>query len=280
MARYTMAVKTMCETVIGLNEPSGSYNDVIKQAAPILFNFDFPFWNEEKRAEFEQDFLRHFYMREIGAETINQWRLYLEDHLKTYLPYYNNLWEALAKKYDWMLTEQYVNERSLGRDEAGATKESEDQTANINTDATSRTTGSGNATTDTSTSTTTDNTSENVQSHTSTPQGKLDNFLDGSYLDDAQKDDGNDHTETDGNTKSTTDTTNTSETDGNTVSRETRDKSRSLDESRKTSENETLKHYGFVGKSPAELLKLYLNAQRQITAEFYESCEPLFMLIY
>ena len=72
----------------GKTTPIGT---VIAEAAPLFFNFNFPFYDETKRAEFEQNFLRHFYMREIGLETIDYFMLRLEDKLNTIMPYYNKL---------------------------------------------------------------------------------------------------------------------------------------------------------------------------------------------
>ena len=97
MANFTTTTRTICEMLTGKTTPIGT---VIAEAAPLFFNFNFPFYNETKRAEFEQNFLRHFYMREIGLETIDYFMLRLEDKLNTIMPYYNKLLAVNAQEYD------------------------------------------------------------------------------------------------------------------------------------------------------------------------------------
>lgn len=84
-----------------------------------IFNFNYPFYDEKKRKEFEQDFIRHFYFREIGTETIDKFCHYLEDKMLTVFPYYNKLLEASTIEYDilnnYRLTE--TMKRNVEREE-------------------------------------------------------------------------------------------------------------------------------------------------------------------
>ena len=96
MARYTIELK-----------------DVVK--AHNIFDFKYPFYDEKKRHEFERKFIRHFYFREIGCETIDRFIFYLEDKLNTVLPYYNKLFEAAEIEYsilnNYNLTEKFTTTR-------------------------------------------------------------------------------------------------------------------------------------------------------------------------
>lgn len=84
-----------------------------------IFNFNYPFYDEKKRPEFEQDFIKHFYFREIGCETPDRFIHYLEDKMITVFPYYNKLLEASTIEYDilnnYRLTETL--ERNVERDD-------------------------------------------------------------------------------------------------------------------------------------------------------------------
>lgn len=76
-----------------------------------IFDFKYPFYNEKKRAEFEQKFIRHFYFREIGCQTVDRFLFYLEEKMLTVFPHYNKLFEASEIEYDvldnYKLTETY-----------------------------------------------------------------------------------------------------------------------------------------------------------------------------
>ena len=82
MAKYTIELK-----------------DVIASGVNI-FDFNYEFYDNEKRPKFEQDFIRHFYFREIGSETIDRFKLHLQDVFATVFPYYNTLFDATRIEYD------------------------------------------------------------------------------------------------------------------------------------------------------------------------------------
>lgn len=73
--------------------------DIIKNGVNI-FDFNYSFYDESKRNEFEEKFIRHFYFREIGAETIDRFKFYLEDKMLTVFPYYNELFKTSLIEYD------------------------------------------------------------------------------------------------------------------------------------------------------------------------------------
>lgn len=89
-----------------------------------IFDFKYPFYDERKRHEFEQKFIRHFYFREIGCETIDRFKIYLEDKMNTVFPYYNKLFEAATVEYDLLnnynLTEEFETTRKNQGKTAGS----------------------------------------------------------------------------------------------------------------------------------------------------------------
>ncbi len=53
MSKYTTEVRSICEVAAGLTESLGynSINDILKQAAPNVFNFDWPIFDEAYRLQ-------------------------------------------------------------------------------------------------------------------------------------------------------------------------------------------------------------------------------------
>lgn len=73
-----------------------SREEIVAHAQPKFFNFDYPLYDEKLKDQFEQDFIRHFYTREIGSESIALFKLRLEDYL-----YLNHeKWQRLYQNVD------------------------------------------------------------------------------------------------------------------------------------------------------------------------------------
>ena len=70
-----------------------------------LFDFEYPFYDEEHKIEFEKKFIYHYYFNEIGFETIARFKQYLKAYLFRVMPYYNQLYEIelRCKDIDFML---------------------------------------------------------------------------------------------------------------------------------------------------------------------------------
>lgn len=221
---------------------------VIAEATPLFFNFAFPFYDETKRAEFEQNFLRHFYMREIGLETIEYFMLRLEDKLNTIMPYYNKLLLANAKEYDPFYTE--VIDETINRERNGKSN------------GTDNTETSGNSTTKGTTTNTTESSADDNNQQSDLPQGSLSNFNDNSYMSSA----GKGHTESNSTVNGTDESTGTNKGTSNTTRTETTE----------GNEKETRKANNIRGNQ-SEMLRVYYEAQRNIIDNIYSDCEDLFM---
>lgn len=224
---------------------------VIAEAAPLFFNFNFPFYDETKRAEFEETFIRHFYMREIGLETVDYFMLRLEDKLVTIMPYYNKLLIANAKEYDPFYTE-IINE-TINRERSGKSN---------GTDSTETST---NSTTKGTTTNTTESSADDNNQQSDLPQGSLTNFNDNSYLSSA----GKGHTESNSTVNGKDETTGTNKGTSNTTRAETTE----------GNEKETRTANNIRGNQ-SEMLRQYYEAQRNILDLIYNDCEELFMGIW
>lgn len=101
MSKYTTEVRFICESMYGLDESKG-YNDVdtiVENACNRIFE-DFPIFDEEYRIPLEKKILRHYYTREICAETVGLWKLWLNNRMNEIMPYYNMLYRSALLDFD------------------------------------------------------------------------------------------------------------------------------------------------------------------------------------
>lgn len=96
MSDYTTSVM---DIVKSLSNTGNIFND-IKTAAPKIFDFYFPIWDDAHRNELQEKIIRRYINREIGLETYGLWKLYLCDRMNNIMPYYNDLAKSLNLKYD------------------------------------------------------------------------------------------------------------------------------------------------------------------------------------
>ena len=72
-----------------------------------LFDFDYNFYNEEHKKEFEEKFINRYMFDEIGFETVMRFKHYLKEKLNRIAPYYNQLYatelRCLEGDIDFML---------------------------------------------------------------------------------------------------------------------------------------------------------------------------------
>ena len=79
-----------------------------------IFDFEYPFYNEERRKQFEQHFIEHFYFDEIGQETVARFKQRLKIKLNLIMPYWNKIFVAdeleqrILDNYD--VTETYTRD--------------------------------------------------------------------------------------------------------------------------------------------------------------------------
>lgn len=119
MSKYTTEVRFICEHYAGYDESQDymKIGDVISKARSKVFDFDYPLFDEAYRSVLETKILKHFYLREIGTETVALWKHFLDMRLNEIMPYYNKLYESelieFNPLYDVDLTKDY-NKDSKG----------------------------------------------------------------------------------------------------------------------------------------------------------------------
>lgn len=181
MSKYTTQVRFICESKAGLTESQdySTISDIIETVAPIIFDFDFPIFDESYRLPLEIKILKHYYTREIGEETVGLWKLRLDERLNLIMPYYNQLYRTELLNfnpfYDVDLTRTQIRENEGNEISTRTSKENfEGNSVNAKTES-SEQTDSNNANSvsaqnsENSTNSSTGNTNWNLYSDT--PQG-------------------------------------------------------------------------------------------------------------
>lgn len=272
MSHYTTQVRWIVENATpGF---TGSIRSRITTAAPSIFNFDFPIFQENHRIELETKILSHYYMKEIGFETVGLWKMYLETRLNEIMPYYNELYAIEANKFDY-LADIDVTDVYKGTEDATY---NEDTTSN--TDTTGKQVYEGNQTSTTS-SKTIDTENQSTSSETKTidtafPQAQL------SDLDYASEGSNSTGTITSENTANgTTDTDVTQGITSTTDNTATTDATGNKKSTNNIDRGHTLNRKGKAGnKSYTELMLEYRNAIINIDMLIIENLHDLFMAIY
>lgn len=183
MSKYTTEVRFICETYAGYDESQGykKVSEIIESAREKVFDFDFPMYDESYRSVLETKILKHYYTREIGAETVGLWKLFLDRKMNEIMPYYNQLYESALIKFNPLHDVDYTKEHE-GSDKGNVV---------------------GNTVRDNT------NSGERWDYYSETPQGGINGLQTLDYLTTADRVTHNDKDKT--NTDSTTNMTNTDE---------------------------------------------------------------------
>lgn len=284
MSKYTIELRHILETYAGYTEENAVFaevNSVIQAAIPKVFDFDFPIFDENYRNVLETKILRHYYMREIGFETVGQWKLKLETTLNEIMPYYNQLYKSELLEfnpfYDVDLTREHKIEREGNENTDTSQNEETEEGTTSNVGSTSETATDTSNSDEASTSSATNN----KMRQSDTPQGGISGLENDNYLTNATitDDTNNARTTSSGSSKgnSTTTTTEDSEID--------RRISRNADGTTKRDTNSTENYLETVkgkqgGADYSELLTKYRNTFLNIDMQVINELNDLFFLLW
>lgn len=101
MSSYTTQLRYICESLTGHTESVG-YNDtreVITAAVPLVFDFDFPIFDENHRNTLCSKIIAHYYNDEIAYETVGLFKFNLRTKMNEIMPYYNTLYTFAEKAF-------------------------------------------------------------------------------------------------------------------------------------------------------------------------------------
>ncbi len=287
MSLYTTEVRFICEQLFGMGARSHGMSrveDIIAAAAPKVFDFPWPIFDEDYRLPLEVKILRHFYTREICEETVGLWQLRLDTRMNDIMPYYNKLYESELLVFDplrdtdlWTKKDVKQAEDEKGTRDLDATTDTErSETGASDSKANEKSTGTSRREQDSTEQTHT--TSDEETAHSDTPQGTMGDLRGLEYLTDATIVNDEGTSKTDGSVTDETTSTSNSDSTANSTSKSDMDEAQKRAEDEKTarelrSTEDYLQH--LAGKSPgksyAQLLTEYrttlLNIDRQIIGE-------------
>ena len=315
MSKYTTEVRFLCESLTGHDESEdySSIDEIIEDALPIIFSFDFPIFDEEYREVLETKILRHYYTREIGCETYGLWKLRLQTKLNEIMPYYNKLYESELLKYDPLrdvdMTTTNVGQKTGARTDVNNAEDSNERNASnvvdntrVQSDERTNTFDGTRSSENEDTSVTSSNSqggnsNTNYNMYSDTPQGALTGVENGNYLTNARKvtDAGTNTSATDttGATKgnSKIEDENTETTKGTNTVADKREETVSGNDTRKTSsvsagtsnstEDYVMHVFGkSAGANYAKMLKDFRDNLLNIDMDVIRDLADLFMLIW
>lgn len=277
MSKYTTELRWLIESVTA-DQTNLTTSQRITAAAPKIFNFNYPIWNESYKTTLETKILKHYFNKEIGMETVGLWKLYLEERMNLIMPYYNQLYETATKNYDYMSdvnsSETYTANKTnketadftLTGNLTGSTTDIGKDTIN----STSKTTDNGSRDSDT--------TINNKNLESDLPQANYANLDYGTNLVESEQ------------TEALHDTTNNvsnfaadSTTDRNNTTNASQDTSQTTKNIVDGNADETYtrtRKGAFGGKSLTELMMEYRQSIINIDNMIINELSDLFMLIY
>lgn len=210
MSKYTTEVRFICENYAGLTESVG-FDGIDEVIETVLNNDDptkqifgeYPIFDEEYRNVLNTHILKHYYTREICAETVGLWKLWLNNRMNEIMPRYNKLYETELLEFNPLYTVDLSTTHSregstTGNQESDisdtrATNRNSDE--NIEHNKVSESSSNENRKSDSSTlsESATDNRQDNeltrgsLDKYADTPQGEIENLTDGTYLTNARQ---------------------------------------------------------------------------------------------
>jgi hypothetical protein len=259
--------------------------DIVESGVKI-FNFEYPFYDETKRTEFEQRFIDHFYFREIGVETTGKFIHYLKCKCNERLPYYNELLNICNMDYEvlkpYNINETYAKTNTNNRSGTSETIQSGTMSGNSNTTEVIDKDATNTITEDKTT--TINDLNKNVSSDTPNGLLSMTDIKNNVYASNAEIVDNENTSIIDGTQKTTIKDDETNKT--NTENSEHASSNVNSSQNETNTENETynLTRKGHIGvQTASELLEKHIELQQKIRTfytQFFNECEDLFMCIY
>ena len=259
MSKYTTQLRYIVENY---SDPTSRTSERINQSLPFIFDFDYPIWSEDYRKILERKIIMHYFNKEIGLETVGLWKLYLEERLNLIMPYYNEIYQTVSKKYEWLEDVNYTEKYEGDKNNISNVKDNgKTNTINMGTDTTISSINETNETTN----------NKNYTGLTSdTPQA---NFNGEDYASELKEDK---QSETNNNTHNGTSNSVTDKSDNITT---TMDNKTDIVGSTKDLYTRTMK--GLNGSKSLTTLNIeYRNSLINIDKMIIEELYDLFMLIY
>lgn len=299
VSKYTTELRYICEELAGYAE-SQDYSkiaDIIETARPLLFDFSYPIYDKDYKSVLETKIIKHFYTREIGAETYGRWKLFLDVKMNLIMPYYNKLYQSELLEFNPLYNVDLTTDHQ--KDNGGNGESQQNTTTSTSTDRTYNRTDeyTRNLTqTDDYTRNLTDSTeqtSADTQNqwnlNSDTPQGGIEGLESNNYLTSAQHNTGDNSTSA-SMTGTETGTTQTETTQAGSDSREINDtdntNAKAIGNTNGTTKYTDTESYlehvkgKTAGESYSKLLTEYRETFINIDNMIMQELEPLFLQLW
>ena len=140
MSKYTTELRWVMEQALddlGLAHEESNW----KQCWKVVGLDDYPLYDETHRDALNTKIVRRYYTREIGAETVGRWRMFVRDAMHSIMPYYNQLYESEVK----VKGIDFMNDRDLEitQEVAGTEKKTETGTETQSAEGSEKRTAEG-----------------------------------------------------------------------------------------------------------------------------------------
>lgn len=196
MSKYTTELRFICEHDAGLYESKGYNNvdEILQACHDKIFSFNYPIFDESYRSVLECKILKHFYTREICAETVGLWKLFLDARMNEIMPYYNKLYNSELLQFNPLYDTDYTREMDRDGTRADSESSSNDIThgGTVSDSGTASNTRTNNQTESATTggqderSTSSAEKNDHWDYYSDTPQGTVTNLANLTYLTDAR----------------------------------------------------------------------------------------------
>ena len=262
MSKYTEQVNHICEMYAGVERSEFSnVEDLLEKSWDKIFTKNWNIFDESYRKILCKKILRKYYTREICAETIGLWKLWLDATMCEIMPKYNQLYESELYKFNPLYN---VDITTTFEKKANENSKNEDSRKGIVTGNSNNTSTVSNQ----NNSTTTGNT---TQKYSDTPQGGLKGLTEDEYLTNATMND------------SQTTVSESNSTNGSTeiISSNNSEESGSSTGSRENTETWVQKVQGKnSGENYATIVKDFRNNILNIDKMIIDELKPLFFNLW
>lgn len=231
-----------------------------------VFNFDYPFYDESMKKDFEHKFLTFYSFHEIGFETPFRFKKMLERHLLIYHDKYKQLYETQlkSKNIEFLLNkdlkETFIRENNIL------------SVSSLNRDSDNNQSSNENSVSHGTMINTNRDSANNRESVLDTPMNSQSN-IDNNYLSGVRNTDN----KSDSTTNNSSNVEMNNNINNNSVAHETISQSNDNDQRERTE----LISQGNIGTtSSAKLLEEWRNVLINLDKIIIDDCRKLFMLVY
>lgn len=177
MASFTLQLRTYCEWLSEQGNTGFKPHEIISivnYCAPIIFSNPIEWYTPDIGPRVYRKILHHYYFQELAYETVELWKHRIWEHLNLNAPYWNQLYESADFQYNPLHDYDFVKWHAgteSGTDDGSNSEQNEYNKRGTDTGTDGRKL---------------DRTFTRTDLFSNTPQGRLNEVLNGTYLTDAR----------------------------------------------------------------------------------------------